>query len=267
MTARVFLFFFALVFASACAAPQKSMPIEREVSGQVVILKLDDFRADGPPHKGWVQVMDFLNAHNVTASIGLIGEGLEDENPQAIEWLLAQNERGHEIWNHGYCHCRETVDGVEIREFRGTALKEQQRSLYLTQKLAQTKLGLTLTSFGAPFNSSDDQTARAIALEDDISVWIFKDTDDEAAPTDLTVLPRINAVNIEYPVHVPDFDQFRSGYEVHKGAPVLILQGHPQSWADDPKRFLEFRRIVHYLQRDGAVFKTPSEFKASSEAL
>ncbi|MEL7783158.1 polysaccharide deacetylase family protein [Citromicrobium bathyomarinum] len=231
-----------------------------------IVLKLDDFRADGGIHPGWEEVFRFLEAQDVTATIGVIGEGLEEPRQEAVDWLLARDARGHELWNHGYCHCRSGEGAAQVREFRGRSLAEQQAAIARTQYLGERVLGITFSTFGAPYNSTDANTARVLADRDDVRVWMYKDTSEEAAPSRKSPLPRIAAVNIEYPVHIPDFESFRAGYAAHRDEPVLVIQGHPRSWVDDPARMEEFRRIVMFLKAEGAQFVTPTEAVREREA-
>lgn len=258
MAARFILALWASLLA-ACT----SMPVAAPKAAPMVVLKLDDFRADGNVHPGWAQAFRFLDAHDVVASVGVIGEGLERPDPRAVEWLLASDARGHEVWNHGYCHCRSGAGVDEIREFRGAPLARQAQAIMRTQKLGEQVLGLSFTAFGAPYNSTDTATAQALAQVETLTVWMFKETSAATAPTTKRQLARIAAVNIEYPVHIPDFDQFLAGYQANRDAPVLVLQGHPQSWVDEPERLAQFQRIVLYLKADGAQFITPTAAAAA----
>ncbi|TXF91772.1 DUF2334 domain-containing protein [Neolewinella aurantiaca] len=234
-------------------------PLQGQDSPQV-ILKLDDLKNEsGLVHPGWQQVMDFLNEEGVTGAIGLIGNSLEKGDQEYINWIKSRHAEGHEIWHHGYCHCRPTVAGKEVREFRGTSYAYQLDNLQKTQQLAREKLGLTLLSFGAPYNNTDSSTIRALAELGDITTWMYKET---SAPTEKHVFKRIHAVNIEYPVHIPRVDKLRAGFKENRTEPLLIIQGHPRSWVDSPKRFRRFKRIVRYLKKQGVRFTTPSAYYA-----
>ena len=245
----LFVLFFIVCGLSlyACADAPKQRTI--------VVLKLDDLRPDRSLDPGWRETFEFLDSEKVIGSVGLIGSGLESPKQESLDWLLARDASGHEIWNHGWCHCRETVDGVEIREFRGTDFNTQSAAILDTQKLAKEKLGLTLTAFGTPYNSSDASTAQALALASELTVWMFKDTD---ALTNMRILPRNKTVKIEYPVHIPDYEAFRTAYDARDETGVLTLQGHPNSWDNHPERFENFKKIVLHLKRDGVIFMTPS---------
>ncbi len=246
---------------SACDISQKATAIE--AARPQIILKLDDlWNENGLVHPGWVQVVDFLKKENVTGTIGLVCESLEGGSEAYFDWIKARESEGFEIWHHGYCHCKPKVDGEERREFRGTSAEYQLEHLTMAQSLAKEKLGITMRSFGAPYNSTDEFTAQALAQLPDIKVWMYKETD---APTDKFLLDRIAEVNIEYPVHVPDFEQFKAGYEKFKNEKVLVIQGHPRSWVQEAERFETFKKIVLFLKSEGVSFTTPYAFYLSEQ--
>lgn len=223
-----------------------------------VILKLDDlWYEDGLVHGGWIEVMDYLNRQKVKGTIGLVGDSLEEDAEDYYDWIKERSKEGHEIWNHGYCHCKPTVNGQECREFRGTDYRYQFNQLLKTQQLAKEKLGLTLVSFGAPYNSTDSLTTSALAKIPDLKIWMYKET---TSPTDKQVLKRIKEVNIEYPVHVPDFEKFKAGYKQYKNEPLLVIQGHPRSWTADRTRMDNFKKIIAFLKSKKVTFTTPSEY-------
>ena len=91
----------------------------------------------------------------------------------------------------------------------------------------------------------------------DIKVWMYKET---SSPTNKFLLNRIKEVNIEYPVHAPDFEKFKTGYDTYKSESVLIIQGHPRSWVENPERFEEFKKIIDFLILEEVTFTTPYGF-------
>lgn len=243
------VFFFGLTHCSFLCNEQSNS------AGPFIILKLDDLWCeDDLVHPGWSQVVEFLNKENIQGTIGIIGSSLETDNESYFAWIKDRHHEGYEIWHHGFCHCRHKEGKIDIREFRGKGLTAQCESIAKTQTLAQEKLGITLHSFGAPYNSTDTSTAIALARIPDIKVWMYKDTE---TPTDKFLLNRIKEVNIEYPVHVPDFEQFKAGYQQNRSEPILILQGHPRSWTEDTTRFEDFKKIVFFLKKEKVKFVTP----------
>ncbi|MEO0340288.1 MAG: DUF2334 domain-containing protein, partial [Bacteroidota bacterium] len=189
-----------------------------------VILKLDDLWYEKDlVHPGWQQVIDFLNKEKIQGTIGLICDSLEDGDEAYYKWIKDREKEGFEIWHHGYCHCKPQVDGEEKREFRGTSYAYQLDHLTRAQQLAEDKLGLIFRSFGAPYNSTDASTAKALETIPELKVWMYKET---KAPSSKYMLNRISEVNIEYPVHIPDLEKLKAGYEKYKNEPVLVIQGH-----------------------------------------
>lgn len=223
-----------------------------------IILKLDDlWYEDGLVHPGWQRVVDFLNAEEVTGTIGLVGDSFLEGDSAYFQWIKDRHEEGYEIWNHGFCHCKPMSDSVEQREFRGMPFGYQLENLRHTQQLTKEKTGITLTCFGAPYNSTDSATVAAIEQIPELTIWMYKET---STPTNKTILPRISEVNIEYPVHVPDFEQFKAGYTQFKSEPVLVIQGHPRSWTKDAERWDNFVKIIRFLKSEGVTFTTPGEY-------
>ncbi|MDP5172128.1 MAG: polysaccharide deacetylase family protein [Bacteroidia bacterium] len=253
MTLRASLFLLIAVILLGCSTPPKSIEHKPQV-----ILKLDDLGyEEGLVHPGWQKVVDFLNEEKVIGTIGLIGDSFLEGDSAYFQWIKDRHEEGYEIWNHGFCHCKPMVDSVEHREFRGMSFGYQLNQVQQTQQLAKEKVGITLTSFGAPYNSTDSATAAALAQIPELTIWMYKET---TFPTEKTILPRIPEVNIEYPVHVPDVDQFKAGYAQFKSEPVLIIQGHPRSWTEDSIRWDNFTAIVHFLKSEGVTFTTPQAY-------
>lgn len=243
------------LFLVSCLSKGES---EESSAAPFVILKLDDLRQEQElVHYGWIQVMEFLDKEEVVGTIGLIGESLEEENIAYFDWIKERASAGIEIWNHGYCHCKPMVQGEEKREFRGTATSFQLEQLTRTQELAKEKLGIDLHSFGAPYNATDTSTAQVLDSIPALEVWMYKET---KAPTSKYLLNRIPKVNIEYPVHIPDFEKFKEGYLAFQDEPVLVIQGHPRSWVEDPERFEEFKKIILFLKEKEVQFITPYNY-------
>jgi peptidoglycan/xylan/chitin deacetylase (PgdA/CDA1 family) len=223
------------------------------------VLKLDDaWYEEGFIHPGWTQVFDYLNDKNIVATIGIIGERMQEGSPQYYDWLKAQDARGHEVWNHGWCHCKPVVGGEEVREFRGTSYATQLQGLQQTQALALDKMGLTLTTFGAPHNAVDTITARALAMLPELNGWLYAPNN---MATTKTKYPRIPALDMEQPVHVPNPNSLIAAWEQYQHEPLIVLQGHPRSWVADGSRMEDFRRIIEFLESKKVRFITPRQYR------
>jgi peptidoglycan/xylan/chitin deacetylase (PgdA/CDA1 family) len=230
----------------------KSVPAQ--ASPPQVILKLDDaWPEDQSVHAGWVEVFDYLNEQGVTGTIGVVGGRGDQPSPAYYTWLKAQAQNGHELWNHGWCHCKDE-DGSP--EFRGNDYAYQYDHLIKNQAVIQENVGITMCAFGAPYNAVDSVTATALAAVPELKIWMYPAS---GIKTDKAILPRISAVNIEYPVHKPDFEAFRTGYLAHQDEPVLVIQGHPRSWMVDG-RLDEFKKIINFLRQRNTLFTTPTVY-------
>ncbi len=221
-----------------------------------VVLKLDDvWVVNGGLSERWQLVDAFCAERDIPYTIGVIANVLEGDNPAFIDALRGIAESGRaELWHHGYDHKAWEADGKKLREFQGTGYEHQLEHLQKAQALGKEKLGVTFTTFGAPFNATDADTVRALEQLPEITVWMFAPRN--TGSTKFTT-PQIPAVNIEHPVHKPNFEQFKLGYEKHKADPYLVMQGHPMSW--DDAAFAEFTRIVDFLRAEGAQFVFPRD--------
>lgn len=223
-----------------------------------VVLKLDDLVAeDGKVPGRWAKVISFAETERIKTSIGIIGNSLDGDKPLYFEELKRLQSTGLiEFWHHGYDHRRWQVEGATVWEFSGTDATHQRNHFQRTQDLAKEKLGITFRTFGAPFNATDATTARILSTQPEIRVWLQGDPQQAAGKM---VVRMIDGTNIEQPVHHPNFEAFRKGYqETARNPPsCYILQGHPNSW--DEAAFAEYVRIVRFLQEHHHPFVLPAE--------
>lgn len=221
-----------------------------------VILKLDDVVA-GPDGKAisdrWQRVADYLEGKQIKAAFGIIGYSLVEDNPAYFQWITDRASRGWvEFWNHGFWMRSGTDTTGEFER----SYDEQLRALHLTDSLAKAKLGLNLTTWGPHWSGTNEDTDLALSRTPRIRITFgypphpvhFKGV----------VLPR--NINLEYPVHNPDFDAFLEAYQGRwKDLDYFFLQGHPMSW--DETRWENFVRVIEFLESEGVRFVTPSELK------
>lgn len=242
-----------LVVASAAAAP-------------VVILKMDDLTERGArPGEGvaprWRAFADACEELGVKASLGVIGSALEDPSPAFVAWVRERNASGRfQIWNHGYTHAEQPPENGRRRaEFVGPDADAQRASIERTQRLAQEKLGITLTAFGSPFNVLDENTELALERVPEIEAWFFGPG--KPRHSTKTVLPRF--ANLEHPTMKPSFDGVQRDFAKQRKRPVLVLQGHPNGWSQ--AHLEEFRKAVRFLREQGCEFLTPAEYVARTK--
>lgn len=220
---------------------------------QLVILKADDIR-EHPQEtlsRNWSQFIEIIRDRDLKAGLGLIGDSLEHPSDAYVDCLVELSKDGRfQIWDHGYDHHlkKEAEDGTVYSEFRNTSLDHQQQHLAETQRLAQERLELTLTTFGAPSNAIDDNTCQAVDEIEDLTVWLYGD-----ARSNAHILER--SINIEQPTHYPNFEGFRNDYS--PDIPVPTLQLHLSSWDED--RFTNFHQILDALADRDTTFINPVE--------
>jgi hypothetical protein len=126
------------------------------------------------------------------------------------------------------------------------------RTLRKTQDLAREKLGIEFVTFGAPFNRIDQNTVTALEEFPEIGIWLYG----RAGAKTTKVLSRIPTVGIEYPVHWPVFYHFWNSFYFYSVEPIIVIQGHPNSWSES--RLREFEMIVDYLKEIGVQIIKPS---------
>ena len=252
------LLFVAVVFGVLSTCRSTDAEDASSKQPQVVVLKLDDVVAnpaeDGPPvPPRWQRVTDFLKESDLKASYGIIGFSLEEDNARYFEWIKSQHAGGMiEFWNHGY---RNRKGSDPLGEFEGP-YEEQKISLEKTQRLAKERLGIELKVFGPHWSGTNADTARALDEIPAITMWFYGPADSKKF-----IFPRF--LTLENPTHVPDFAKFKAAYErVGHDKPCLALQGHPNSW--DEGRWDNFVQIIRFLQSQGCVFMTPTEYKQRS---
>ena len=125
----------------------------------------------------------------------------------------------------------------------------------MTDSLAKAKLGLQLRVWGPHWSSTNRNTDKALAQLPQIKMTLGS----PVSPVYYTgyVLP--NTLDIEYPVHNPNYDEFLKAYrEKSKDLNYFYLQGHPNSWNEN--QWKNFVKIVEFLESENIKFVTPSEF-------
>lgn len=229
----------------ATTSPASALPLPNPLVP--VVFKVDDLVStpDGGVPERWKRVADLARERQIKFSVGIIANSLEGEKPVYFGWIKEQRETGlFEFWFHGYDHKGWKEEGRDVSEFKGTSYEHQKDHFVRSQALARKKLGFAFTTFGSPFNASDAVTARVLAEDSDITVWLYGD---RANPAGKTVLDRVGAVSIEQPLFVPNSAKFIEGYAKHAaGRGCYVIQGHPAQW--DDARWAEFVRIVDFLQ-------------------
>lgn len=221
---------------------------ERDSKKSKVILKLDDVRYNKAStlDSRWKKTFKYAIDNQIKINAGVIANSLEFGSPDYIALLKKYQESEYiEFWNHGIDHKRYDKDGTSTYEFSGSGYEHQYQHIRQSQELSEVKLGKCFTTFGAPYNKTDTDTQKALDQFPELRVWLFPSTPHSATSSRIC-LDRIQALNIEYPVHHPVLYHLWNNLLFHEGEDVIVLQGHPRSWND--KRFSQFEMIVDYLK-------------------
>ena len=246
---------FGMVHAQS---PTDAKPVQ---PAPFIILKLDDLTWDSP---AWRKTIGVLKEKNIKSSIGIICNSLEGNRDPYYAWIKGIQETGLvEFWNHGLTHKEWKEGEVKVQEFKGTTYEQQKDGFSKSQQLAKEKLGITFRTFGAPFNGTDESTLKVLNEDSDIKVWFY------GRPADAAKLPGIlnlerTRMNIENPLFVPNSQRVEEDYKALIGTrDCFTIQGHPDQW--DDARFVEFVKLVEFLQAQGATFTTPYEYYLSKQ--
>lgn len=246
------LFLLALLFI--CPLVQ-AFNFEDKTDKKYVILKLDDV-VDGPDNQiiseRWLRVTHFLEEKKLKAAFGIIGYSLVEDNLHYFQWIKDTHNKGLvEFWNHGFLQRKASDKEGEFEKDFAT----QYRSLFLTDSLAKAKLGLTLNTWGPHWSNTNEYTDSALAAIPSLQLTFGYPASTKHFKG--IILPRI--IDLEYPVHNPDFASFVKEYnKLSERRFLSYLQGHPNSWNNT--RWSEFVKIIEFLMQEGYEFITPSEF-------
>ena len=219
----------------------------------VLILKFDDLRE---PTDSWDAVIGICKKYNIKASMGVIGNYLDGENEELFKWIKSWHNAGiFELWNHGYTHAKYK----EGFEFLGRTEEDQYLSLEKTQILAKEKLGITISTFGAPWNKTDGNTIKALNRIPEIKVWLHGDKRCKSK-----ICLRRSRIFCEYRTDkneiAVDFERFKTKYEeavTHEK--YSVVQFHPRVW--DRLSIERFENIAKFLIKEqGVKFMLPKHF-------
>ncbi len=254
----------AALFAAAFGAV--AAPAQGASDKPIIILKLDDFTPRGSnPEKGQVlsdnfrRTIDFLRKRKVHFSLGIVCNSLETASNAFCDWIREAHKAGDiQFWFHGWDH-REypKENGRRVTEFCRRSYELQKEAFDKSQALAEKRLGFRFKSFGAPFNQTDNTTAKIMKEHPEITTWLFGPN--QHSSDACRVLER--RLDLEIPVMRPNADEFIRRYKNYGTLPqYLILQGHPNAWGGKIRP--QFTKIVDFLLAEGCTFMTPEEFRA-----
>lgn len=246
-----------------CFAFSMALTSFADEKAPIVILKLDDLKGKAGKdfhYPRWKKVADFLAERNIKSSFGIIGKDLEGDKPEFFAWCKKVHESGIiELWNHGYTHGKVDFNGKKVGVF-GAGHDIQKDYFQKTQKLGKEKLGITFNTFGSPFNAINQDTAKVLATDPELKVWLYGNNS-FAKKGDFKGLVLGRKINLENPVHNPNYEKFVARYEKGNLGEVITIQGHPNGWAG--AKWDAFVKIIDFLQEKGCKFMTPYEYYKS----
>lgn len=231
---------------------------------RTVLLKLDDVVAvkGRGLSDSWKKVRDFLGEQKISASLGIIGESLENPTSIYIDEMrtIASNSQ-FEIWNHGYTnHFIPNTAAGETAANVGTSAEVQFYSINRTQDLVLSRLGITSRLFGPHNSGMDDNTYIALSKIPEIrAIWFYAPR--LQSMTSAYIFKR--EANLEHPIFTPNLSGLRQDLAAQSFMqPYVALQGHPDMWNAD--RFQAFTDVIRWLSAQGCKFLCASEYLKSS---
>lgn len=238
--------------------------VEKEKTGPVVILKFDDLRENEGVRGAMQNVVDYITEKNAKAGIGVIGVSLEDDGTKAAYYdqIKGWVDSGNiEIWSHGYYHS----GGNNGPEFNGGTYEEQLKQMTDTNQLMLDKCGVTVSTFGPPYNAMDDTTKEVLKNVPQIKTILFgQDGEGYLNLTNSVVFEQSGTVDGTWKTWL-DYGKFVANFTANKDKPYLVMQSHPLMWAQDKNSTQHkiFMDQIDYLIAQGVTFMTPSEYHAS----
>lgn len=246
---------------------------ETEKVGPVVFLKLDDLREGTGVRNAFKNAIAYCDEVGVKANVGVIAVSLEDS--EGVDKTAYYNEikgyaaGGHEIWNHGYYH-NETAAAADgySGEFRTGTYDEQLAQLNNATALFKEKTGLEPTSFGAPGNGTNTDTARVFNAYNEAgeyapitNAYYYNDSNATGVTGYMTAMDFEVNKSATWNPNL-DYRNFVKAYQAAKSKDYLILQTHPAQWGQDAKstHYKIFKDQIDYLIMQGARFMTGSEY-------
>lgn len=254
---RSFKNFVIILFTSLCIF-YSNIDAQAQCDGVDVIIKLDDLRANSNNtyNSSWQRLVDTVRSYNIKAALGPVMIDLTKGSQAFKDSLKSWHESDYfELWHHGWTHTRADYppDRNNAGEFSGPPYKYQKKLFEDGMKIAQSELGITLRTFGAPYNQTDATFKRVIEESPDMKVWLYCND-----PSYSEMCLRRGSSNLlESSTGIVSFDSFLSAY-TNNTNPYLVLQGHPGQW--NTASFEQFDMVIDFLKEKGSCFVLPYEY-------
>lgn len=244
------------------ALPDGSLYVRRHVVMPVVrktvILKLDDLSAFPARLDAFQFAFDTIQAKGVKAGFGFLGVSINDlvARKNALiaavaNWVATGKI---EIWGHGFDH---QDYGGGVLEFKGRPYAEQLQHIQDTVNACQSMFGLTMKSWGAPFNDNDTNMITALEQVPQIKTLLYP-TITTVPGTKRKLLFADYGVIVEPSAGVINYNQFVTNWNAKKAwKNKLIVQFHPGGW--DAASKTAFGQVIDFLKGQGVVWQLPAE--------
>ena len=219
----------------------------------VVIFRFDDFGKYGTLGE-FNKLAYLLDKYSATGSYGLVGQWFEDNTDANKQTVINYTDKfvdqGIEIFHHGYLHSTK-----EYNHNGGDSYDTQKENFGKTMVIAEEYFGVTLHSFGSPYNHAGSTAVKMIQENyPDITSFmnLYYDTDGVA-----TFPVFNNNCAIEADTGIIDALAFIENFENKRGDDYLISLSHPGYW--DDSELAQFELILRYLNASGVTYMTATE--------
>jgi peptidoglycan/xylan/chitin deacetylase (PgdA/CDA1 family) len=223
-----------------------------------IIIKLDDLEAKQSSIDACIPTFEYLANNGIKAGWGVMrfGSATESQIATLKNYAAKTNSKSEplfEIWHHGLDHTKDNPAGTW--EFSGTAYAYQKAHFDSASQILKNKLGVSVHTFGAPYNQTDATLLQVLSEATNMKVVLLG----QQTPAPSTGIVNLsNRVNMESATGVVNYDYFVGNYNAKKSVykDYMVLQGHPPQWTTDSLKN-EFKKIVTFLTAEGCEFVTP----------
>ena len=219
----------------------------------VVVFRFDDFGKSGTL-SSFNKLAMLLEKYDATGGYGIVGNWFADQTDEQKQSVVNATEeytdQGIEIFHHGYYHSED-----EYNDGKDTSYETMLTNFALNMDIVEEYFGITMTSFGSPYNHAGDTAIRVVQENfPEITNFMHLDSD----PNGILVLTNLNnRAAIESSTGVIDSLGFIARFEANRGESYVIPLAHPGYWDDG--ELAEFELILRYLNACGVTYMTPSE--------
>lgn len=250
---------------------------QTETIKKVVIVKLDDLGYSN--YKKFDEAYEFFKSYGINnIGIGAIASKVEAGKGEAeyedfVSTVKKWIANGTEIWNHGYLHRRESSSQTEEMEgyeyFSVDSYQTQYSNLKKAVDIINTTFDYKVRTFGSPYNACSPTTVKVlkekynelgmetVMLGETLKAGKGAFMDENGNPTTLPM--NLGAdVRFEKSTGVCSYEEFLKRYEKNIDAPVIVMQGHGNSW--DEADYEEVKKTVEFLLKENVTFMTPSQY-------